>query len=273
MVDQSLRGLKKGAPVEFRGLKIGRVAEISYSLIENPAIETMPVLIQLDARLLETHFPAGLIEDDADGFSEAVSRKLQASLRSSSLITGQMFVDLDYIPSLPDVAQEKRGKYTVLPVVASGFGRLEDKLAALLDKINGLQLETLVTNLSKTSEQATTTLAGIENAVANDSGVVVEAQNTLKEMRETITSLKAIIEDEETKSLPKDLRETLAKLNATLEPLSNEGAIYGDIRRTMDELRGTVRSIDRLTSELADKPNSLLFGKDSNTNKIPRARR
>ncbi len=273
LVDQSLRGLQKGAPVEFRGLKIGRVAEISYSLLEKPAIETMPVLIQLDARLLEKNFPTGLIEKDAEGFSRAVSRKLQASIRSSSLITGQMFVDLDYIPSLPNVAQEKRGEYTVLPVVASGFGRLEDKIAALLDKVNSLGLETLIANLAKTSEQATTTLAGIENAVADDSGVVVEAQTTLKELRETLASLKAIVDDEETKSLPADLRETMASLNATLKPLSAEGAIYGDLRRTMDELRGTVRSIDRLTTELADKPNSLLFGKDNNTNKIPRARR
>lgn len=259
--------------MEFRGLKIGRVAEISYSLLENPAIESMPVLIQLDARLLEKHFPAGIIEEGADGFSEAVSRKLQASIRSSSLITGQMFMDLDYVPSLPDVTQEKRGGYTILPVVASGFGRLEDKLAALLDKVNGLGLETLIADLSKTSKQATSTLSGIEGAFADDSGVVMEAQNTLKEMRETVASLKLLIEDEETKSIPGDLRETLARLNATLEPLSDEGAIYGDIRRTMDELRGTIRSIDRLTTELADKPNSLLFGKDSNTNKIPRARR
>ena len=266
LVDQTLRGLKVAAAVEFRGLKIGRVAEISYGLVEDPKIDEMPVLIQLDARLLEKHFPANLINKGAEGFSKAVSRKLRASIRSSSLITGQMFVDLDYFPDLAADAPEKRGEYIVLPVIESGFGRLEDKLAALLDKINGLGLEQLVTNLSKTSEQATSALAGIESAVADDSGVVMEAKNTL-------ASLNSILEDDSTRALPADLRATLASLNATLQPLSSEGAIYGDLRRTLDELRGTVRSIDRLTTELADKPNSLLFGKDSNTNKIPRARR
>ena len=96
LVDQSLRGLREGAAVEFRGLKIGRVAEISYGLVEDPKIDEMPVLIQLDARLLEKHFPANLINKGAEGFTKAVSRKLRASIRSSSLITGQMFVDLDY---------------------------------------------------------------------------------------------------------------------------------------------------------------------------------
>ncbi|MFD2255875.1 intermembrane transport protein PqiB [Luteolibacter algae] len=273
MVDQSLRGLKEGAPVEFRGFKIGRVAEISYSLIENPTIEVMPVLIQLDARLLETHFPEGLIEKGAEGFTEAVSRNLQASLRSSSLITGQMFVDLDYFPGRENAAQTVRGGYPVLPVVEVGLGRLEDKLAALLDKINTLELDVLVRNLSETSAQATATLAGVEDAVSADGGVIMEAQNTLEEMRGTLASVNALISDEQTKAIPADLRLTLSRLNATLEPLSNEGAIYGDLRRTLDELRGTIRSIDRLTTELADKPNSLLFGKDPNTKKIPRARR
>ncbi len=266
LVDQSLRGLQEGAPIEFRGLKIGRVAEISYGLVEKPKINEMPVLIQLDARLLEKHFPTNLIDKGAEGFSKAVSRKLRASIRSSSLITGKMFVDLDYFPDLPATDPEKRGDYIVLPVIESGFGRLEDKLATLLDKINNLGLEQLVANLSETSETATAALAGIEDAVADDSGVVMEAKNTL-------ASLNSLLEDEGTKALPADLRATLASLNATLQPLSAEGAIYGDLRRTLDELRGTVRSIDRLTSELADKPNSLLFGKDENTNKIPRARR
>ena len=82
LVDQSLRGLQEGAPVEFRGIRIGRVAEISYSLIEDATIERMPVLIQLDTRLLEENFPPNLIEEGAAGFSEEISSHLRASLRS-----------------------------------------------------------------------------------------------------------------------------------------------------------------------------------------------
>lgn len=273
LVDQSLRGLRKGAPVEFRGIRIGRVSEISYSLVEDATIEEMPVLIQLDTRLLEKNFPASLIEAGAVGFSETISRRLRASLRSSSLITGQLFVDLDYYPALGEVEAVTRGGYKVLPIVESGLGRLEDKLAALLDKINGLGLENLIAKFSDTSEQATSTLASIESTLKDDEGVVSDAQATLKEMNETVVALRTILASEETQAIPADLRETLASLNATLEPLSADGVIYGDLRRTLDELRGTIRSIDRLFTEIADKPNSLLFGKDPNTKKIPRARR
>ncbi|WP_411826349.1 intermembrane transport protein PqiB [Luteolibacter sp. AS25] len=272
LVDKSLRGLRAGAPVEFRGIKIGRVAEISYSLIEDAKIEEMPVLIQLDTRLLEKNFPPNLIDNAAKGFSEEITRRLRASIRSSSLITGQMFVDIDYFGGLEDVEVVKRGGYTVLPTVESGLGRLEDKLAALLDKVNGLELETLVKNVSETTKQATTTLGSIEETLESDEGVIGEAEKTLKEMKDTMASLNTILINEETKAIPADLRLTLANLNETLKPLSSNGAVYGDLRRTLDELRGTVRSIDRLVGELADKPNSLIFGKDGNTREIPRAR-
>ena len=190
----------------------------------------------------------------------------------SSLITGQLFVDLDYFPGDDGLVATRRGEYTVLPTVASGLGRLEDKLAALLDKVNSLGLETLIANVSYTSKQATDTLASLEQTLEADDGLVVGAEDTLKEMRDTLASLNTILVNDETKAIPPDLRLTLANLNSTLQPLSSDGAVYGDLRRTLDELRGTVRSIDRLVGELADKPNSLIFGKDDNTKKIPRAR-
>lgn len=266
LIDKSLKGLKRGAAVEFRGLRIGRVSDISYALVEEPKINEMPVLIQLDTRLLKRHFPESLVDMEAGNFTEQISTKLQATISSSNFITGQMIVELNYYPDYLSSEPVTRNGYTVLPVIESGLGKLEEGVATLLEKINNLGLEELIANLAETSDQATNALAGIEAAIADDEGVVVEA-------RDALASLNVILEDEGTRALPADLRGTLASLNKTLEPLSQDGAIYGDLRRTLDELRGTARSIDRLTGEIADKPNSLLFGKDGNTSKIPRGRR
>ena len=261
-----------GARVEFRGIKIGRVAAISYSLLDDATIDEMPVLVQLDTRLLEKNFPSSLIRDESGGFTQEISESMRATLKSSNLLTGQLFVELDYYPAEDGISSTLRGGYTVLPTEESGLGRLEDKLAALLDKINGLGVEDMIADVSETSKQATATLASLENTIEADDGVVGEAEETLAEMKATLASLNKILDSGETKAIPGDLRETLANLNATLKPLSNDGALYGDVRRTLDELRGATRSIDRLVGELADKPNSLIFGKDENTKKIPRAR-
>jgi paraquat-inducible protein B len=127
--------------------------------------------------------------------------------------------------------------------------------------------------VGETSDKATLVLENVNQAMVSSKGVVADAQTTLKEISGAVKSLNAILVSEDTKSLSTDLRETLAQVNKSLEPLSNDGAVYGDLRHTMDELRAAIRSIDRMTTEIADKPNSLLFGKDANTKKIPRARR
>ncbi len=280
LLERSVRGLNPGAPVEFRGLKVGRVAEISYQLTEDTEASKTPVHIQLNEYLLKKHFPANFRDEGAAGLQTALDQGLRASIKSSNLLTGQMFVDLDYYPDLPGSKLALLGEYVILPTVETGFERLEDQVAALLDKLNQLEIETLVTKFGQTSDEATETLAQLRLMLIADDSVVGDARTTLQSITETaqaITktseSLKAITDDEDAKALTADLRQTLAQLNTSLKPLSNDGEVYGDLRRTMDEIRSMVRSMERMTTEIADKPNSLLFGKDPNSRKIPRARR
>ncbi|MGJ8696497.1 MAG: intermembrane transport protein PqiB [Verrucomicrobiaceae bacterium] len=273
LLDQSLRGLKEGSPVEFRGLRVGRVGKISYSLVEGIDIEEIPVLVQLDTRLLATHFPPSLLDEGAGGFENALKKGLRASLKNSSLITGQLYVDLDYYPDAPIAKIETRGDRLVLPTIHTGLESLQDKVLALLDKLNQLEIESLLAKVGDTSDEATRVLGNVNRAMVSSKGVVADAQTTLKEMTKTMESINTILSTDDTKALSGDLRQTLAQVNESLKPLAADGNVYGDLRRTMDELRAAIRSIDRMTTEIADKPNSLLFGKDPSSNKIPRARR
>lgn len=274
MLDRSLRGLSVGSPVEFRGLQVGRVGKIAYNLIEagEVDIKKMPVLIQLDSRLMATHFPANILDEGPDGFEKALQAGLRASLKSSNLLTGQLFVDLDFGEANSDPI-EKHYDLIVLPTENTGLESIQDQITSLLDKFNQLEIETLITKVGETSDEATRVLENVNHAMVSSKGVVADAQTTLQEISSAVKSLNAILISEDTKSLSTDLRETLVRINKSLEPLSNDGAVYGDLRRTMDELRAAIRSIDRMTTEIGDKPNSLLFGKDANTKKIPRARR
>lgn len=273
LVDESLRGLKVGSPVEFRGLKVGRVKEISYKLSEEVSIKQMPVLIQLDDRLMATHFPPSILDGGDDGLELAIREGLRASLKSSNLITGQLYVDLDYFDNAPAARAETRGDFTVLPTIHTGFSNLQDQVVLLLEKLNQLELESLVAKVGAATDEATETLAGINQAVNSNSGILATANTTLADISKVVDSLNSVLSSDETQALPGDLRETLAQVRKSLEPLSEKGTVYGDLRRTLDELRGAIRSIDRMTSEIADKPNSLLFGKNHNTRKTPQARR
>lgn len=272
LADQSLRGLKEGAPVEFRGLRVGRVGKISYNLVKGAEVEKIPILIQLDNRLLSTHFPPSLLDGGPSGFEEALNNGLRASLKSSSFITGQLYVDLDYYPELPSVTIQVQDNIIILPSVNTGFDRIQDQVAAVLDKVNKLEVEELLAKVANTSDEATLTLSSINKAMTSEVGIVTDGQKTLTEMRETLNSLNAILGKSETQAIPSDLRKTLASINSALIPLGENGVVYGDLRRTLDELRASARSIDRMTTEIADKPNSILFGKETSSKRIPRAR-
>ena len=273
LIDESLRGLKVGSPVEFRGLRVGRVGQISYKLADEISIEEMPVLIQLDERLMATHFPPSLLDGGEEGIEAAIAKGLRASLKSSNFLTGQLYVDLDYFEGEPMAALQRRGDFLVLPTIHTGFSGLQDQVILLLEKLNDLEIETLVTKLGQATDEATETLAGINKAVNSNAGIVSSAKETLDDISTAVTSLNGLLADEETKALPGDLRKILVGIQKSLEPFSEEGTVLGDLRRTMDELRAAIRSIDRMTSQIADKPNSLLFGKNPNTRKTPRARR
>jgi len=103
--------------------------------------------------------------------------------------------------------------------------------------------------------------------------LLAESQATMGEMRASLESLNKLLSANDTQSIPSDVRETLAQINSALKPLSGDGAVYGDLSRTLDELRSATRSIERVASTINEKPNSLIFGKSSSTKLIPRAKK
>ncbi len=273
LLERSVRGLNTGATVEFRGLRVGRVQEISYQLSKDSTVQKTPVLIQLNEHLLNKHFPPSFRDEGADGLKSALDKGLHAAVKPSNLLTGQMFVELDYYPDLAPAQMSQNGDYFVLPTVEAGFERLEEKVAALLDKMNTLEVESLITKIGQTSDEATQALSNINGVLVAKDGIVTDARTTLQEITKTVNSLKTLVEADDTQELSGDLRKTLAQLNTSLKPLSNNGDIYGDLRRTLDEFRSTMRSIEKMTTEISDKPNSLIFGKDPSSKRIPRARK
>jgi paraquat-inducible protein B len=74
-------------------------------------------------------------------------------------------------------------------------------------------------------------------------------------------------------AIPADLREALTKLQQTVASIGPDGAVQGDLLRTLDELRGLARSIKSLSTTIDEEPNSVIWGKNSSGNPTPRAPR
>ena len=250
LFDQSVRGLKKSAPVEYRGIEIGRVTNISFDYVTDLDNKKVPVLIEVDPSLLRAIGTVTTPEDDVLMLGNAVKNGLRATLKTGSLLTGALYVDFDYYPTENAAELRYKSDFPVVPTLSSGFAQLEVKIASILDKIDALPLGQTVTEITTT---------------------VTEARDAMNEIKKVAAAAKVTLEDNDFRKLPADLRRTLAELEKSLSSVGPDGNVQGDLLRTLDELRGAIRSIEAMSDTIKEKPNSLLFGKEDSGNPKPKA--
>ncbi len=249
MFQQSIRGLKKDAPVEYRGIPIGSVVDVALTYAP-PGDDRVPVMIEVDANA----FRNGPDDDRTKEviMRDAVARGLRASLGSGSLLTGALFIDLDYAKDVPPAEITQIGEHDVLPTRSAGLAQLEAKVNAILAKIENMPIEETLQKFGATADAMTKTITEAQ-------GVVAEAQQ--------------ILDSPETQAMTAEINETLRAMRTSVASFGPTGSMQGDLRRTLDELRAAIRSFKVLSDNVADKPNSLIFGKESKGNPIPKARK
>jgi paraquat-inducible protein B len=259
LFDQSVRGLVKSAPVEFRGIPIGRVADISFDYVKVANDLSIPVLVEIDPSLLRRETAEGISKGDVEFFAEEVRRGLRASLKIGSILTGALFVDFDYFKDAVPAEFTKVGDFPSIPTISTGFAQLETKFSAILDKIQSLPIDETMKKIGAAADEATITVA--------------ESRKALKEIQDATAAARRMMESSEFADLPKDHKTTLAALEKSVASIGPEGPIQGDLLRTLDELRSALRSMNSMATSIDEKPNSLIFGRESSGNPIPKAPR
>jgi len=252
--EQSLRGLNPGAPVEYRGMQIGRVERILIkelmSMGEAARGKPIPVLIYLEPARFGLPDSEQSVERMREALAVSLKSGMRASLQTGSLLTGALYINIDWYKDEPAVETAEFDGYPVMPTIPSGLGRLEQQIGSLLDKLNNLPLEPVVNN-------ASSALATLDGSLAS--------------LTATMNSLQLILDKEGSKSLPGELSDTLAELRQTLSTLSPDSPMGQSISNSVFELNRTLRNLEELTRTLSEKPNSLVFPTDFPADPIPEA--
>lgn len=245
---QSLRGLEPGAPVEYRGIQIGQVERI---LVKELATEgkpgegrPIPVLIYLEPGRMQAGDTEAAVEFISESVRRGIVKGMRASLQTGNLITGKLFINIDYYPDATPVTLAQFDGYTVLPTIPSGLGRLEQRVGDLLDKLNGLPLDSLIAS-------ADTALVALDG---------------------TLDSLREILEESSTRALPGELNQSLAELRKAIDGLSPDSAVGQSLSDSVFELNRTLRNLESLTRTLSEEPNLLVFPRDNPADPAPEAR-
>ena len=261
--DDSVDGLVVGAPVKFKGVQIGSVEQILLSPTDQFAQPRIAVIIGLDEtriRSLGGH-AAGFT---AEQVTEAIERGLRATLASQSLLTGLLFVSLNYEsePAPPKLYADNTG-YPEIPTVPSRVEQVAQTANDIFKKLQALDWDGLFTSISETMD-------GLRNLVA-----ARETQDVTRQLNDTLESVRKLSNRLDTKIDPltvsvqdvaKDVRTTLAKIDGTVTELKgvlgDDAPLTYDLGRSIREVELAARSLRELANSLDHNPSQLIFGRD-----------
>jgi paraquat-inducible protein B len=238
----SVRGLEAQAPVEYHGVRIGTVlsANLPYPDDKNALDEaSIPVLIRVEPGRMGLRDEPQAVDAVRARVAEFVQKRgLRATLKAGNLLTGSLYVDLNFYPDAQPASLKTFGQYPVLPTVPSGFAQLEAGLDAVLRKLQQLPIEPI---LQETS------------------GVLTETQKTLQGVRSTLRGLEKFLAQESLQTIPASVNASLAELTETLRGFSSDSPVYQDLDRSLEKLQDLIWDLQPLVKVLSNKPNALLF--------------
>jgi paraquat-inducible protein B len=133
----SVKGLRVGAPVDFRGVAIGQVTDISLRYNGADGSMQIPVTMQLEPERMAIVGEARGIEDRAE-LDQLIQRGLRAQLQVQSIVTGLLFVQLDFFPDARLRLLGVEGDPPELPTIASTLDQLEQTLAEVTPQVPDL---------------------------------------------------------------------------------------------------------------------------------------
>jgi paraquat-inducible protein B len=233
---QALRGLDVGAPLEFVGVNIGSVVavDLGYDFQNKtfPVIVTAKVYPRRMGQAYEVLAAQGKTESEetlAAFVGTMVNRGLRAQPRSASLLTGKLYIALDFLPASPRAAFDSSIRPLELPTVNGTFQELEAGVARIVKKVNDLPLEQIAADL----------------------------HTDLSDLHETLSEL-------HTQVLPNAV-DTLSALHRTLDSanltLDVESPLQRGLAETLLESRSTLQAVRELADYLDRHPDALLRGR------------
>lgn len=261
--DSSVRGLSMGAPVEFKGIKVGSVLDVRLEFDDEDTTFRIPVLIEIE---LQRIIERGNEESSStyETLNRLVEKGLRARLQTGSLLTSQLYVELDMHPGTPINISGEETQFPELPTLASAnFGAITASAESLLAKLNAIDIYEVTNVMLDTIKHVDETVSNVNELIT-----VPGIPQAIENMKSSLSNFKNIMQKVDGSNIQEainaghtaleSLTVTLDKTNNVLEP--NSPAQYNLIKLT-GELEETARSIRSLVETLERNPQALIFGK------------
>ncbi len=284
--EDSLKGLDVGAPVRLMGVRVGKVTGIDLVFDSKNFSFCTPVYVEVDTNRIslmdygaEVERSLGSMDED-DFRRELIRRGLRAQLKIDSLLTGMLYVDINFHPDKSYIFNEKNKEVMELPTILSD-------IAEFSKAMESIPVEAIVDRVVSAVESIDRIIASAEDkhTLENVSGAIEEFKGLMTEAREVIDPMAHAIEGaaQETRKLvarsDEGVAQTLelleqmalvsqsmmARVEKTLESLEGsfgkESAITYRLQRMIGDVSEASRSMRGLADYIERHPEALVFGK------------
>ncbi len=287
----SVSGLSVGAPVDFRGVKIGTVTNIKVVMERQDLSLLIPVFIEIDPKKVSLAGSGEELENvlksgtgGAPFLQTLINRGLRAQLTMVSLITGQLGIHLDFFPDTTVRMVNAETEYKQIPTIESPF-------SAIAKTVQNIPLTQIADKLLKTLDETEKIIASshLDSTLDSLNHAVKAAQVLLVNLNRQIKPLASgakgnLVESKKmfanaaklTGQLNADLPKIVAQLNETLKSAgvtlrganhaidgfsSDNSPVRIQLLATLNELASAARSFRVLTDYLDNHPEAILRGK------------
>jgi len=245
----SVKGLNIGSPVTFRGVNIGAVTDIQLVVGDKDADIQIPVIIEIDNTKFISSQTGKPRMDDDDSIDDLVKAGMRAQLQLQSLLTGQLFIQIDFYPNTQAhlVSNGKYKKaYQEVPTIPTPI----EKIGKLLESVP----------IDKMMEHITSGIEGIDKLVNSE-----DLHESIAALRETLDDFRTLVNN-----LDRQVGPLASNVNLTLDDarsaLQKAGGTLDDVSGTLQQANTTLQSADALLSD-----EQILTALDSALNEISSA--
>lgn len=267
----SVNGLSVGAPVKFKGVDIGSVTHIFIQIDPKDQNARIPVYLALDQEKMRK---AGVLPRQGQtvegALGNAIAHGLRAQLQTESILTGVLYVELNFHPETPAVYVGSWDGTVEVPTLPTQLERLQEQIRGAISKINEIDFKGLIDSLTNASNSVRDFASSpdLKGAIASAGTTMDSIRDLSKTVDKNVQPLTASLTSTSNRidKAGKGLEKTLTELDKTLgslrELIDPDAPIAVDLRESLDELERAASAIRSLADELERNPSSLVFGRD-----------
>ena len=236
--NQSVNGLGIGSNVKYKGVTVGKVTKVQLKFQGNGEAPVVRVLYEINTDNLLNKYGLSIDLGDRKLHDKAVESGFRAKMDFESLISGQLFIALDFYKDAtpPQLHQEANNENVLeIPPETSDIEAILANLTKAIGNIGSVDFASLANQLQATLKSA------------NDGIEAMHLDRLGSSLDEAATSISTLANGAEVKSALTSVRESFDQLTVTLKSLN---PAVGDLKPTLDQARAALTNLQKSTAQL-----------------------